>query len=57
MCVHTNRVRDRVSASASARDAPSDCFRLSLARNFDLQRQEMWKRRSMTLVKSVSYSN
>jgi hypothetical protein len=45
MCVHTNRVR----ANASARDAPSDCFRLSLAQDFDLQRQEVWKCRSITL--------
>ena len=45
MCVHTNRVR----ANASARDAPSECFRLSLARDFDLQRQEVWKCRSITL--------
>ena len=45
MCVHTNRAR----ASASARDSPSDCFRLSSARDFDLQRQEVWKRRSTTL--------
>jgi len=37
MCVHTNRAR--ASASASALDAPIDCFRLSLARDFDLQRQ------------------
>jgi hypothetical protein len=45
MCVHTNLA----GGSASARDALSDCFRLALTRDFDLQRQEVWKCRSMTL--------